>query len=332
MVRCRRLVVIVLQKSGLVARIQTQDGSSTRLVPSRCLIGRSSACQLRVDLPETSNEHALLRWRNGVWEMQDLHSRNGTYVDGRRLGAGRLVALREGARLGFGYPDQYTLVDAGPPEPHAVSVRPPHCVVEALDGLLALPGPDEVEVTILERDRRWWIERDDAPRPIGDGEVVLTRTDQWRLHLPELITSTRDAEDVAPSLAALSLRFLVDDDGVVELVASRGDQRIDLKARAHHAPLLALARARLAGQERFAEEQGWIEQEELLRRLGCDANRLHVDLHRIRRQFAAAGIIDAVNIIERREGRRLRIGVSRLEIVTDARPHEAAETMQAMQR
>ena len=279
-------------------------------------------CTFRVEDPETSSEHALLRWRTSSWELQDLHSRNGTYVDGRRLASGGRISLTEGASLGFGRPDQYSLFDIGPPEPHAVGIEAPYTTIETQDGLLLVPDPEEPEVTVLHRDQRWWLERGHELQPIVDGEVILTRAGAWRLHLPEQVPWTRDAADVAPTLAALMLHFLVSDDGgTIELVALRGDHRIDLKARAHHAPLLALARAHLDAPGRLGDERGWVHQDELLRQLGCDANRLHVDIHRVRRQFAAAGILDAVHVIERREGtRQLRIGVANLEITLAARP------------
>jgi hypothetical protein len=277
-------------------------------------------CQLRVTTPETSSEHALIRWRSGAWELQDLHSRNGTYVDGRRLASGQSLGLLGGARLGFGRPDEYVLVDAGPPEPHAVGVEPPHTTIETHGGLLTLPDAEAPEVTVLYRDQQWWLERADELRPITDGELVPTRTGIWRLHLPEQVPSTRDAADIAPTLAVLTLRFLVDADGdTVELIVLRGDRRLDVKTRAHHAPLLTLARARLDQRALPGEEQGWVDQDEILRRLGCDTNRLHVDIHRIRRQFTAAGVIDAVHIVERRPGtRQMRLGVSQLEINTVA--------------
>jgi hypothetical protein len=303
-----------------VARIRTQDGSSSSPLPSRCLIGRSRACELCLATPETSSEHALLRWRSGAWELQDLGSLNGTYVDGRRLGAGLSVGLSVGVSLGFGHPDEYVLCDAGPPEPHAVGLEPPHLTVESHAGLLTLPDAEEPEVTVLHRDQTWWLERADGLAPIRDGELVMTGAGAWRLRLPEQVPPTRDAADIAPTLAALTLRFLVNGDGgPIKLVVLRGDRQLDLKTRAHQAPLLTLARARLGQQGLPGEEQGWVEQEELLHLLGCDTNRLHVDIHRIRRQFAAAGVIDAVHIVERRPGtRQLRVGVSRIEISTVA--------------
>jgi predicted component of type VI protein secretion system len=98
-----------------VARLKKIDDSSVWLVPAQCLVGRSRACNMRLTEPKVSGEHALLRWRSGVWELQDLHSHNGTHVDGRLLGSGRRVVLEEGTTVGFGRPDEYVLFDAGPP-------------------------------------------------------------------------------------------------------------------------------------------------------------------------------------------------------------------------
>jgi hypothetical protein len=44
--------------------------------------------------------------------------------------------------------------------------------------------------------------------------------------------------------------------------------------------------------------------------------QLNLDVFRLRRQFAALGIVDAANIVERRpRTRQLRIGTARLQIV-----------------
>ncbi|MCA9700749.1 MAG: FHA domain-containing protein, partial [Myxococcales bacterium] len=63
-----------------MSRLRSTDGVREWLLPSRCLIGRSRSCDVVLGEPAVSSEHALLRWRNGAWELQDLHSRNGTYV------------------------------------------------------------------------------------------------------------------------------------------------------------------------------------------------------------------------------------------------------------
>jgi hypothetical protein len=45
--------------------------------------------------------------------------------------------------------------------------------------------------------------------------------------------------------------------------------------------------------------------------------QLNIEVFRIRRQFAAAGVVDAANIVERRpRTRQLRIGTGRVSITT----------------
>jgi hypothetical protein len=44
--------------------------------------------------------------------------------------------------------------------------------------------------------------------------------------------------------------------------------------------------------------------------------QLNIDVHRIRKQFAEVGVLDAANIVERRpRTRQLRIGTGRLSII-----------------
>lgn len=120
------------------------------------------------------------------------------------------------------------------------------------------------------------------------------------------------------AVAGLALRFRVsDDDERVELDAYHGQRRIDLDMRVHHRPLLLLARARLEDRERPAKDQGWVEQARLCQSLACDSKRPYVDIHRVRRQLAAAGVADAAKIVERRSKiGLLRIGTPRLDVVT----------------
>ncbi len=60
-------------------------------------IGRMPECDLQIDSPLVSREHACLRWKSGHWVLEDLHSTNGTFVNGQRL-VGQ-VKLRPGDRM-----------------------------------------------------------------------------------------------------------------------------------------------------------------------------------------------------------------------------------------
>ena len=61
---------------------------------------------------------------------------------------------------------------------------------------------------------------------------------------------------------------------------------------------------------------GWVYQDDLEHDPSMAAERLNVDVFRIRQQFAEAGVLDAARIIERRpRSRQLRIGTRNLTIV-----------------
>lgn len=300
-----------------MARLRQADGSTSWLLPARGVLGRSRACTLRLSAPEVSGEHAVVRWSGGVWEIQDLFSRNGTFVDGRRVETGQRAGLWRDCVLGFGKPDGYVLADDGAPQPFA-ALEGTARVVEAQGGLLALPDPGSPELTIHREGAGWTLERGAAVRPTSDGDSVQTSAGVWRLYLPELLPRTCEYEPCAPTVGALTLRFRVSrDEEYIELVALHGARTFDLKARAHHYPLLLLARARLADHDKPPEQQGWIHQDDLLRQLRSDSSRLHIDIYRCRRQLAEVGIADPAQIVERRAGtRQLRIGVARLEIAS----------------
>jgi hypothetical protein len=72
-----------------------------------------------------------------------------------------------------------------------------------------------------------------------------------------------------------------------------------------------------AAQDTGESGHGWLYQDDLAEMLGLDGKHLNVVVYRCRRQFAAAGIVNAADVIERRSGtRQIRIGVGRVEITT----------------
>ncbi len=49
------------------------------------VVGRRPSCDIRLDFENISGKHCLLRMVNGVWNVKDLGSTNGTTVNGARL-------------------------------------------------------------------------------------------------------------------------------------------------------------------------------------------------------------------------------------------------------
>jgi len=72
----------------------------TFLLKGRCAIGRQSDNDLVIDLPILSRRHALISAEDRGYVLNDLHSRNGTYVNGAPVTCP--VPLRDGDEVRLG--------------------------------------------------------------------------------------------------------------------------------------------------------------------------------------------------------------------------------------
>lgn len=85
----------------IVVRVAPRQPSSAT---GAIRVGRSwSQSDVVLPFSTLSKRHALLRHLKGdEWSLEDVGSRNGTFLSGERLAAGQQVALRDGAKLKFG--------------------------------------------------------------------------------------------------------------------------------------------------------------------------------------------------------------------------------------
>jgi hypothetical protein len=283
---------------------------------SRCLLGRHPACDVRLDNPRISGEHASLHWVSDRWELRDLGSRNGTFVEGRRLSAGERMALERGATFTLGTDDAFTLADDGPPVASARHAKTGALRV-ASGGLLVLPDEERPEVSFFEDANGVWVVEDgDGTRPVADRDIVIADGEGWILDLPSAAPATVEASAYLPTLESISLRFAVSrDEEHVELTVEHAGKTTVLPSRSHYYLLLTLARARLADQTSSPAERGWVDRELLCQMLATDARKLNVDVFRVRRQLASLGIHGAAGIVARRPGTgQLRLGTDRIEV------------------
>lgn len=65
------------------------------------LIGRSKRCQVYIDDPYMSKNHARIFLRDGAFYIEDLDSTNGSFLNGRRLPK-HAVRLKDSDKLSFG--------------------------------------------------------------------------------------------------------------------------------------------------------------------------------------------------------------------------------------
>src|SRR5579883_1384883 len=104
-----------------MAILRASSGRDHLLEPEH-IVGRARGCSLCIEHKYVSGQHATLRWTGQHWALKDLGSRNGTFLDGVRLGSGDELPLRAGSKVAFGKlaAEQWELIDASPPSVMAV--------------------------------------------------------------------------------------------------------------------------------------------------------------------------------------------------------------------
>jgi pSer/pThr/pTyr-binding forkhead associated (FHA) protein len=294
-----------------------KDGALFPL-PAQCILGRSASCTLRLEETFASQEHAKISWTGSEWALRDLGSRNGTFLDQRRLDPGALYGLHEGARIGFGEEEPRWIVSDAT-APGALAIELATGVVRAAIGdVLLLPDETSAELSIYPaRNRTTWLVEDNEgrSRALADQETITVLGRAFRVELPVASEQTPLFQEPV-SLEKISLVFEVssDEERVSAAIVHRG-QATRLEAREHLYLLLTLARLRREDASLPEAERGWRTLEQLSKMLRMKLSALNVATHRARQQLAAAGVEGAAGIIVSRDGRR-RIGTDRFEIIT----------------
>ncbi len=304
------------------------DTRAKRRQPLRAhhTIGRSAdKADTVVADPAVSRIHAVLEWEHPGWRLRDL-SRNGTWLDGRRLAAGEGTPVRAGARLNLGGRNGPALVleDAG--EPCSMLLGD----AEGCDDLLLAPYlflPDETSpklVVYYSPQRREWLYyplgsgHEPLPgEPLAHGQALAVEDLRWRVFLAE----TGRATAISGADQRLGdFEFLFDlslDEECTRLRLRQGRHEIDLGERSHHYLLLQLARHRCDEARHGIDpgSQGWVDNELLAKELGVDLSHLNILIFRARKQLAEklAGAVDSEPLVERRKG-QVRFGCPRFTI------------------
>ncbi len=324
--------------------VRQRDGTRHEVL-SECLVGRGTTCILHIDNRLVSSSHAQLRWNGTSWEVHDLDSRNGTFVDTHQLARGERLLIQAGTDLAFGDPDDvYQLVEDSPPAAHAVNQRGERRNMH--EQLLILPDQDNAAFTIFQEHGKWLAEStvDGERQSVADGTVLSTCADRWTLHLPFVVERTAQRRAKEMQISDLCLHFSVSrNQEHIELTVIHDTGTIQMGHRAHMELLLRLAEARLSdqinhenqteqGNQQHAAissaEQGWIDVIKLMTQLGIadnatGRNLLYQHICQARKQFAKTNIVGAVGLIERRNtvtgtdarhGKQLRIGAPRVKI------------------
>jgi hypothetical protein len=284
------------------------------------LVGRSSSCDWQLTEEDVSAQHAALRWTGKVWELQDLGSRNGTFVRGQRLGPGLRVTLTPGARIRFGTRGpEWLLVDASPPRTLAIRLRDRARVVER-EGTLVLPSENDPRMVLFrDPEGNWLCEDTEGAHPVADDQTLVLDDELWRLRTEAPVVETY--QSCSGAVDDLQLHFRVSsDEEHVEVKAELAGHETLVPSRVHHYLLLTLARCRLADMKQNPEAtaaHGWVHPEQISKMLRKSALHINVEIYRARQQFAELGFAGAVKIIERRRDTgEIRLGCAGLTVST----------------
>jgi len=284
------------------------------------VVGRLPSCRLSLTQSFVSLAHALLRHNGEFWELRDLGSTNGTFLNDVRLQQGESVRVRRGARLAFGDRGElWELVDDREPVPAAVPLDGGEArFLEA--GAIVIPSPTNPLATIFVEGDSWVMELDETRQAIAPDEHFTVMGRKWRFECPGAASSTF----ARPELLSLSDIKLV-------FSASRDEEHVKLSVQSSNGSKLlkekqcfylayVLARRRQEDEATAVAEPGWLDTDQVLRMIPeFNEERFNVEIHRLRRALAEAGVSDAMQVVERRRG-QVRFGTDRFDFERQGEP------------
>lgn len=288
---------------------------------ARTRVGRAADNDVVVPTTSASSVHASIEWRGGgSWELKDLGSRNGTFLNGERIESGAWRRLEPRAVLAFGTPElTWTVEDLDRPQAEA-KCRETGDVRFSTDHILTLnEDPNDWADVVEDVPGSWVLELRGRCDPVADQQTIEVGGNHWTLTLPTAEPRTEPIGGAVEAVAAdVRMRFRVSADlEHVQVLVTFKDLEW-ASSRAYARALLELANARLRDRDQggHPEEHGWLYADDLCAQAGYESeSRLNVEIHRARREFARAGLPNAATLVQRRRGtRQIRIGTAALEV------------------
>lgn len=292
-----------------------RNGESDVYLQALHVFGRNAAkADTLLSDSDASQIHAIISWSGQAWEITDL-SRNGTFLDGKRLEANTRTPLRVGQtiRCALQNESEWQVISLMAPCPMLLPVSGTKQAI-VLTNFQLLPNEDRPVTSIhFSNACQWMLDDLDGTRAINDGDQVHVDGKVWRLALPKPLGTTMAVTHHAISAPVLpTFDFLVSqNEEHIRLSAQFGGKEIDFGERAHHYSLLTLARRRFADHQRGLDAlaQGWLGVDQLSKMLGIEPSHLNIQLFRARSQIMGAQREEHTlpDLIERRRGEvRLR--------------------------
>ncbi len=100
LLRCALPLLTFRREPEIWAWLNMPDGTQVPIIHWETVIGRSKGCDVTVDFPTVSRNHAVLtRYDDGSWTITDVGSKSGTEVNGQSV---RICALQPKDRISIG--------------------------------------------------------------------------------------------------------------------------------------------------------------------------------------------------------------------------------------
>jgi len=320
-----------------MATMRHLSTQSEKNISRRTTVGRDPTCELTLNSPSVSKQHATIRWTGAQWIIKDLGSRNGTTVNEKLL-LSTSFPLSLGDEIGFGDPkERWSWIDGAAPPVGATDVS--GNTLEAKGGMLLLPDESAPLAAVFLRGEHWQLEIGGDVRTVRDGEWVDVEGARYCLQLPALDATADRTQTIVPrrSILDATISFLVSlDEEHVRLWLETEGRTFELAPRAFGYMLVLLARQRQADMEAGVAlaEAGWLYADDFAAKLGAEPTALATNVFRARRavdfdengeprrqqgaEGAKSWFEDSYEIVQRRAG-QIRLGLSKIVFTTEDR-------------
>ena len=281
------------------------------------IFGRhSGAVDTTIDQPEVSKIHASIKWSGQHWQLCDL-SRNGTWLDKRRLPTAENIVLKTGQLISFANQSPHNWQVENLDSPCNLIVGLNECSsTTTLSHYHLIPNDEKplAAIFLCQTRRQWVLEKYAGNNSDTEHETIITNNDtiefaqyKWRLFLDSEQQQTLDLLNNKAKSEQCEFLFEVSlDEEHTQLSLRYQNDKVDLGERSHHYLLLHLARlkAEHANQGIDLKNQGWLNNELLAKELGFDPAHINLLIFRARKQMAEAfpNMLGITDFLQRRRG------------------------------
>jgi len=265
--------------------------------------------------PVVSKIHMTIEWHNNQWLLRDL-SRNGTWLNNRKLNTDQLIALKLGDCISITHDgkNNYTVENLSAPCDLLIpisSTDKSKAIELKLYHLLPCDESPTVAIIFDKIESCWYVEYLNSDsflssHKLEDNGYIDINGQRWQLKLSHLENETQIYNTQEYTVDDLELTFdisLDEETTYLKLTSPKGI--IDFKTYIHHYLTLHLARCKVKDikTEINTDLLGWVNTESLCKDLGVDIYHLNIQIHRIRKQFydLLSDLVISENIIERRK-------------------------------